>query len=59
MDNEIVYEGLDEMRLNCGQKCETPRCSCHMCEKVLRFERVGRDWANGVVAKEREQQSET
>ncbi len=57
MDNEIVYEGLDEMRLNCGQKCETPRCSCHMCDKVLRFERIGRDWANGVVAKEREQEN--
>lgn len=52
MNNDLVYEGLDEMRLDCGQKCETPRSSCHMCEKVMRFEKVGRDWANEQVAKE-------
>ena len=59
LDNRLVYEGLDEMRLTCKQKCETPRMSCLMCNKVARFERIGRDWAEQVVAQEREKEKET
>lgn len=49
MDNNLVYEGLDEMRLNCGQKCETSRPYCVMCDKVKHFESVGRKWAEEFI----------
>ena len=45
IDDRLVYEGLDEMRLNCKQVCETPKPYCQMCDKVLYFERAGRAWA--------------
>ena len=52
MDNRLVYEGLDEMRLNCGQKCETTKPYCHMCDEVKRFEIIGREWANEVIKRQ-------
>ena len=52
MDNQFVYEGLDEMRLNCGQKCETNKPYCLMCDKVRRFEKIGREWAEEAVKRQ-------
>jgi len=54
MDNRLVYEGLDEARLNCGQKCETTKPYCHLCDKVKLFETVGREWANEEIKKQEE-----
>ena len=50
IDDRLVYEGLDEMRLNCKQVCETPKPYCQMCDKVLYFERAGRQWAKEYIA---------
>ena len=50
IDDRLVYEGLDEMRLNCRQVCETPKPYCQMCDKVLYFERAGRQWAKEYIA---------
>lgn len=55
IDDRLVYEGLDEMRLNCKQVCETPKPYCQMCDKVLYFERAGRKWAEEQVKQEEEQ----
>lgn len=49
IDDRLVYEGLDEMRLNCKQVCETPKPYCQMCDKVLYFERAGRQWAKEYI----------
>lgn len=38
------------MRLNCRQVCETPKPYCQMCDKVLYFERAGRQWAKEYIA---------
>ena len=56
MDNQLVYEGLDEMRLNCGQKCETTKPYCLMCDKVRRFEKIGREWAEEAVKRQEQQE---
>ena len=58
MDNRLVYEGLDEMRLNCGQKCETTKPYCLMCDKVRRFESLGREWANEAIRRQDLEQDE-
>ena len=58
LSNDLVYEGLDEMRLNCGQKCETPKPYCHMCDKVKRFEEKGRKWAEEELERQRELEQE-
>lgn len=50
IDDRLIYEGLDEMRLNCKQVCETPKPYCQMCDKVLHFERAGRKWAEEQIA---------
>lgn len=54
LDGRLVYEGLDEMRLNCKQVCETTKPYCHMCNKVKYFETAGREWAKEMIAKEQE-----
>ena len=55
MDNQLVYEGLDEMRLNCGQKCETTKPYCLMCDKVRRFEKIGREWAEEAIKRQEQE----
>lgn len=55
MNNSLVYEGLDEMRLNCGQKCETTKHNCIMCERVQTFEKVGREWATEAVKRQEQE----
>lgn len=55
IDDRLVYEGLDEMRLNCKQVCETPKPYCQMCDKVLYFERAGRKWAEEQLAEDHDQ----
>lgn len=59
MDNKLVYEGLDEIRLNCGQNCETTKPKCMMCHQVLKFERIGREWAEEALKRQEEENKET
>lgn len=58
MDNSLVYEGLDEIRLNCGQNCETTKPKCMMCHQVLKFEKIGREWANEALKRQEETEQE-
>ena len=54
MDSRIVYEGLDEIRLNCGQSCEDPTAGrfCMLCGQVKHFEKLGREWAEEAIKRQ-------
>lgn len=59
MDNRLIYEGLDEMRLNCRQTCQLPHSTCHICDRVKHFESKSREWAEQYIKKTEDKKNET